>query len=287
MMYIMLTFQLSGGLGNQLFQIFATLAFALKAGQLFRFPYFEYIHEGDNTVRCSYWNTFLIQLKKYTETDLLISDPIYLTEQNHRFNELSIGSVGDYVLNGYFQSYKYFNNEFEQLCEMIELEEQKENVLLAYPMFPLKSLNATISMHFRLGDYKTKSAYHPIMSVDYYVKSLNYIINKLGDENSIVVFYFCEDEDIHHVDQMIHEIINKVGHGISFNRISSSIPDWQQLLLMSQCKHNIIANSTFSLWASYFNTDKNKIVCYPKLWFGHLITHVTDDMFPEDYICID
>ena len=62
------------------------------------------------------------------------------------------------------------------------------------------------------------------------------------------------------------------------------IPDWQQMLLMSICNDNIIANSTFSWWGSYFNENPDKIVCYPGVWFGPKLTqNNTVDLFPEDW----
>jgi hypothetical protein len=66
--------------------------------------------------------------------------------------------------------------------------------------------------------------------------------------------------------------------------ISLDLEDWEQLLMMSSCGHNIIANSTFSWWGAYLNSNPDKIVCYPETWFGPKAQHDTLDLFPEDWI---
>ena len=80
------------------------------------------------------------------------------------------------------------------------------------------------------------------------------------------------------------EIIKKITN-IEIIVCDYNIPDYEQLLLMSLCSHNIIANSTFSWWGAYFNKNSNKIVCYPSIWVG--ITDNTSDLFPKAWTKIN
>jgi hypothetical protein len=73
----------------------------------------------------------------------------------------------------------------------------------------------------------------------------------------------------------------------TFLRASPVLEDWEQLLLMSLCKYNIIANSSFSWWGAYLNRDESKIVCYPDLWFGPASNNNTRDLFPDNWIEIN
>ena len=71
-------------------------------------------------------------------------------------------------------------------------------------------------------------------------------------------------------------------------KVKDDIPDWKQLLIMSICHHNIIANSTFSWWGAYFNTNPTKLVCYPNAWFGiKKQNYIMNDLFPENWKKID
>jgi hypothetical protein len=64
------------------------------------------------------------------------------------------------------------------------------------------------------------------------------------------------------------------------------LEDWEQMLLMSLCNHNIIANSTFSWWGAYLNDNPGKIVCYPEHWFMPEVKKDVTDLFEEDWIKI-
>ena len=69
-----------------------------------------------------------------------------------------------------------------------------------------------------------------------------------------------------------------------FVKIDHGITDWEQVLMMSLCHHNIIANSSFSWWGAYFNSHEDKIVCYPDIWFGPELTYYNlKDMHPAEW----
>ena len=66
-----------------------------------------------------------------------------------------------------------------------------------------------------------------------------------------------------------------------------TIPDWKQMLLMSLCEDNIIANSTFSWWGSYFNRRKDAIHCYPSIYYGPAMAADVSDLYPDSWVKID
>ena len=73
----------------------------------------------------------------------------------------------------------------------------------------------------------------------------------------------------------------------NFVRGDNSLQDWEQMIYMSCCHHNIIANSSFSWWAAYLNSRSDKIVCYPSVWFGPSANHDTSDLCPPEWIKIN
>jgi hypothetical protein len=282
----MITCNLKGGLGNQLFQIYATIVYALKRGDKFFFTNENVLKIGIE--RKTYWNDFLISLKPFTRK-LNNNQFLLLGHNEHHYVDLKNYNVSNIILDGYFQSYKYFIEYEKQIFSLMQLTEKQELIKNEF-YFYLNHIYSirTVSIHFRLGDYKYKQEYHNILTLDYYKKAISELIEK--NEHPIKILYFCEKEDNNFV---IENYINHLKHEKiqEFVKIPDEIPDWKQLLIMSCCDDNIIANSSFSWWGAYFpNPDKtvNKTVYYPTQWFGPKMcnTHKTHDMFPESWVKI-
>ena len=280
----MITCNLMGGLGNQIFQIFTTISYAIKTRQQFKFYNTKVLGGGSTILRYTFWDTFFSRLKIFTTSDFPLLKVI--KEKDFTYNELPINEMtnnNNILINGYFQSYKYFAENYEIICRMIGLEQMKD-ALLKKMNYDLYILENSISMHFRLGDYKKIPEKYNILKREYYENSINYIKNRNLSTN-FTIFYFCEDEDISEVETTINYLKDNFPE-YRFIRGEKSLSDWEQLLLMSCCNHNIIANSTFSWWGAYFNSFENKIVCYPSEWFGPDMQLDTKDLFPDDWIKI-
>ena len=275
----MITCGLMGGLGNQLFQIFTTISYAIKTENNYKFTNTVILFGGK---RHTYWDSFLSELKSKT-TDMFPA-LTRIKESSFEYNEINLDEIRgkNIMLSGYFQSYKYFEKNYNMICKIIMLQNKKMDVLTRTEYTPEVLLNS-ISLHFRMGDYKTLQHIHPIMNFEYYTTALTYIETHLDNKASYQVLYFCEDSDIEEVTDIIYDLETMFSR-FTFVRCDDKLQDWEQMLIMSLCGHNIIANSTFSWWGAYLNEHENKMVCYPKLWFGAELPHNTSDMFPPQWV---
>jgi hypothetical protein len=254
-----------GGLGNQLFQIVTTIAYCIENGDNFVFRYSEML--GD---RRTYWDSFLANLKAYTRT---IETPAYeYYEPSFNYNRIP-RSMTNVCLYGYFQSFLYFREIEEEVFSLFELRSQQQAIRSEM------NNGRTISVHFRLGDYKDKQEYHPVLPIDYYRDALRLV----GYSREDTVYIFCEAEDREYVKTLINQL------DINEDRViyvSDTVADWKQMLMMSCCNINIIANSTFSWWGAYFNNNPDKVVIRPKIWFGPRIQHDICDLFPDHWLSV-
>ena len=274
----MITCALMGGLGNQLFQIFTTISCAIESENNYKFTNTVILFGG---TRHTYWDSFLSELK--SKTTGMFPAMTRIKEASFEYNDIDLDEIRgkNIMLSGYFQSYKYFEKNYNMICKIIMLHNKKMDVLLKTD-YTTEILLNTISLHFRMGDYKTLQHMHPIMNLEYYATALTYIDTNLDNEESFQVLYFCEDSDIAEVTDIIYDL-ETIFPQFTFVRCNDTLQDWEQMLIMSLCGHNIIANSTFSWWGAHLNDNKDKMVCYPKLWFGEESPHNTADMFPAKW----
>lgn len=298
----MITCNLMGGLGNQIFQIFATISYAFKSRNKFAFLNVKELTVGKSTIRYTFWDTFFENLKPFL-IEQYPKNITVLKEQGFEYDEILFDTIIDnlndtndtndknILICGYFQSYKYFEENYTRICRLIGLNRIKNQLLEKLNINPgvfNNDLYNTISLHFRIGDYKNIQDCYVIQSYKYYEKSLKYIqeqTNQNKDKNNWNVLYFCEEEDIEEVQQMINQLSIQFPSFI-FTRGEKTLEDWEQMILMSCCHHNIIANSSFSWWGAYFNYNKDKIVCYPLKWFGEKLNFNIKDLCPPEWVSL-
>ena len=271
----MITVHLMGGLGNQLFQIFATIAYSLNNRIPFLLPQYKKTNEAPYR-QISYWNNFMKSLKPFVNPNI----PQFQRWIERTFIYVPIPFVNKSInveLFGYFQSEKFFKSQYQQIIKFIKLKEQQDKIRKNF-------CKNAIALHFRIGDYvlpQFKDA-HPLLPLDYYSNAIKYII-KESKKDDWIVLYFCEEKD-NKIVQLKIQALHKKFENIQFKKATDQFDDWEQLLLMSCCKHNIIANSSFSWWGAYFNDNNDKIVCYPSIWFGpKLADKDTSDLFPNKW----
>ena len=137
----MISCEITGGLGNQLFQIFTTIAHSIRQNTNFVFS----IKKSDDYHRRAYWDIFASIKNNLTNNQVEL--PIY---KEPYFHYCSLPDSNNIKLYGYFQSHKYFENEYNKIIEICEINNKRYTCLEKYS-FEYNFSN-TISIHFRIGD---------------------------------------------------------------------------------------------------------------------------------------
>ncbi len=250
----------NGRIGNQLFQIASTIGIAIENGHDFIFNDSEIFK-------------YLPKLQKYTTNQFNNINNTYF-ESDFCHQDIKIPVSANIFLHGYFQSYKYFENNKQTILDLLEINN---------PFFELTVKNIdfsnSCSIHIRRGDY-VKIAQtnplnpHPLQSIDYYKKAIN-ITN--CDR------YFVFSDDINWCKENLKDE-RVVFVDYPDKNLNCFGADLCELQLMSLCKNNIIANSSFSWWSAYFNSNTNKKIVAPKKWFSNEYIKIISNYDSENII---
>ena len=293
----MISVNILGGLGNQLFQICAMIAYCINTNREFILPYIKLRHA--DTDRPTYWNSMFDGLEKYTN----VNKPEFSNEIILRFHEQHYcqqhnnaihidPSIDNVLLSGYFQSYLYFKNEYPRIYEMLDIDNKK--TIITHPQIDNKEdERPSISIHFRLGDYVFKKCCHPVLPLDYYQRSIQYIIDTVPNSIHSRIFVFFEQADYDYVSNAVDQFKTHFPNTVEFILMEPE-DDWKQLIFMSKCDHHIIANSTFSWWGAVLSrntideTTNDKVICYPSIWYGHILHFINiRSLFPTNWKQMD
>jgi hypothetical protein len=203
-------------------------------------------------------------------------DPHHIVEKDFSFDQNILNLRGDYYLDGYWQSEKYFIDYQDLIRDEFKV---KSNPDIVNNEYIDKIANCdSVSIHIRHGDYltnkKTKSV-HGVLPLEYYHKAIDIMEKQLQNPN-----YFVFSDDIEWARTNIRKDIP-----IFFLDHNNAENNYEDMRLMSTCKCNIIANSSFSWWGAWLNNNPDKLVIAPQKWFGEN-TKETKDLIPENWVRI-
>ena len=256
----MVSVKLIGGLGNQMFQFAYGINLSLKFNTKLYLDTSFYNYQGDLK------REFLLNKFNYPlNMNLLEIQHLPFIRLIDNFEYYDIKD-DNYYLDGYWQSEKFFGNYSHIIRDIYYPSENIINKL--YTKYSELKLNSA-SLHIRRTDYLNSQNIHPVQSINYYEDAINII----GDYD----YLFIISDDINWCEQ------NLKFNNMIFVRNQEDIDD---LYLMSLCKNNIIANSSFSWWGAWLNKHEDKKIIAPKKWFGKDFRYKTDNIIPQKWIQI-
>ena len=274
----MLIVHLRGGLGNQMFQYALYLA-AVESGKNASLD-LSHFNKDNQSTKYELGNTFSIHAAplplwekvlvkaSWKFLHLLYQIPYKETDRSFGIFNKKVTALQFAYLKGYWQSEKYFEGISKTIRQHFTFPPFSDNKNKA--LFEQIVQRNSVSIHIRRGDY-LKNNLNWSLDIDYYNRAIQLIKEKVTAPN---FFIFSDDT------QWAEENIKDPNcHFINWNKGDDSFRDMQ---LMSNCKHNIIANSSFSWWGAWLNNNEDKIVIAPDKWLSTM--EGTRDIIPDSWI---
>jgi hypothetical protein len=292
----MIIINIIGGLGNQMFQYALGIALREKGRNVLfdisEFNQYE-LHNGYELERLfhideKYADQALVKsyinknknkmIKRYDKFLKLFGksvDKKYEQHMKHNFDYLSnvqLYELDEVYINGYWQSEMFFKDVKNQIIDKFNFDfnlDEKNAIALN----DIKTSDS-ISIHVRRGDYVNHNELGGICDIEYYKKAIEYVQELV---TSPKFYIFSNDIEWCRANLQLKNVM--------FIDWNSDKESYKDMLLMSHCKHNIIANSSFSWWGAYLNKNPNKRVVAPSKWFKN--SDINDqDVIPNEWIKI-
>ncbi|MBE7170980.1 MAG: alpha-1,2-fucosyltransferase [Williamsia sp.] len=276
----MIIVKLISGLGNQLFQYAIGRQLSIKRGVPLKLDTSFFQTQHLRSYKLDHYN---IQAEIASEEEvasylrryksLHLADRIYrklerqLPKQIRRYYKEGewwgyepqlLKAGGKVYLDGYWQHHRYFEHLYPQIREELTLKNRDASQAGKLEAEIVQN-NSAVSLHIRRGDYlsdKTTSDFMGVLPLDYYHRAISYLGQKLPDPS-----YYVFSDDLEWAKENL-----RTDGSMQFVEMPGGNKDYAELDLMSKCRHNIIANSSFSWWGAFLNPNPGKIVIAPNKW---------------------
>ena len=197
-----------------------------------------------------------------------------LIEKHFHLNEEVLESQNNIILDGYWQSEKYFSDITDILHREFTIKYPQDWQSRRFT--DLIQETDSISLHLRRTDYVQNALtnkIHGTCDQSYYDRCVRYIAEQVSNPH----FFVFSDEP-----QWARENL-KLGFPMTIVDCNDASRNYEDLRLMSMCNHNIIANSSFSWWGAWLNSNPSKLVLAPQEWFNDK-TRNPKDLIPEQWV---
>ncbi len=288
--------RLRGGIGNQLFQYAMARKLALsndaelildnisgfandiKYRRKYELEIFKLPFKTISTNSYFYYNIKRRIIKLFNKFYKLKNN-IYLEENNMNFDYkmLEIKFNKNLYLDGYWQSFNYFIDIQKTIKSDLQLDYSKkfDNQKLLENIVKLES----VAIHFRFFSDQESADNSDNIAFEYYEKAILYSKQKLTNPH-----FFIFSDNIKRIQK--NKFISNLDN-VTYVTSNLQLGDMSDLWLMSLCKHNIIANSTFSWWAAWLNDNSNKIIiCPDSKLVGSTTTWGFEGLIPNNWVKI-
>lgn len=182
------------------------------------------------------------------------------TEPHFQYANIPYHNTNDMILDlaGYYQDFRYIDH-----CK-------DEVINLLTPVHHFERESGLCAIHWRVGDYINFQDCHPLMTREYFEKAM-----ELSGCHKFLIF----SDSMHMAKDMFR--------GNQFEFSEGNSPTVDMALMSKKCEHNIISNSSFSLWAAFINKSPNKKVIGPIKWFGEKLNyHDTSNLLLPEWVKI-
>ncbi|WP_316797818.1 alpha-1,2-fucosyltransferase [Pedobacter frigidisoli] len=263
----MVVVKLKGGLGNQMFQYAVGKRLAKNSKLLFDTDFYSINSISNEYFTARKFSLFIFKnikikiakglIKYLVKEAILPKTRKFIQSDENELIDLKKLNFSNAYLDGYFQNETYFKGIREQLLIDFEFPEVQESNIILYNK--ILADNSSVAIHVRRGDYLKPmvESFHGVLSITYYQQAIEKIKTSIKQPH----FYIFSDDP----DWCRKEFQSLKIH---FTVVSNSQSmDWEDMKMMSKCKHNIIANSSYSWWAAWLNINEDKMIIAPNNWF--------------------
>lgn len=290
----MIISRITSGLGNQLFQYAVGRHLSLKNKTPFYVDLSYYLHQySDDTSRSFKLGNFSVPYRILQEspveyvskaTKLLPNrslKPLFLFLKEKQFHydaQVLRSRAGCLILEGFWQSEAYFQESAEIIRRDLQLSSTPSPEFDQY-LQQIRDMPVPVSIHVRRGDYVNHPEFSKtfgFIGLDYYKKAIRYVTKEIKNPH---FFVFSDDKE------WVRENLPLPSDSV-FVQNTGPTGDVADLVLMSHCKHHIIANSSFSWWGAWLNPDPDKLVITPKNWYKDKPDWDTRDLLPSTWLSL-